>query len=34
MTVPEAESAYWLAAVYYGWTPIDAERFLVVEGCR
>ncbi len=34
MTVPEAESAYWLAAVYYGWTPIDAERVLVVEGCR
>ncbi len=34
MTVPEAESAYWLAAVYYGWTPIDARRVLVDEGCR
>ena len=34
MTVPEAQSAYWLAAVYYGWTPIDAGRVLIAEGCR
>jgi hypothetical protein len=34
MTVPEAESAYWLAAAYYSWAPIDAERFLVAGGCH
>jgi hypothetical protein len=34
MTNPERESAYWLAAVYYGWTPIDVERVLAVGGCR
>ena len=33
MTNPELESAYWLAARYYGWTPIDVEGILL-NGCR
>jgi hypothetical protein len=34
LTNVESARAYWLAAVYYGWTPIDAERILEVGGCR
>jgi len=33
LTNVESDRAYWLAAVYYGWTPIDAGRVLG-EGCR
>ena len=33
MTNPELESAYWLAAAYYGWKPIDIESFLLNPVC-
>ena len=33
MTNPELDSAYRLAATYYGWKPIDIESFLVNPVC-